>query len=68
MKGEEIEEGRVLETSCEQVVKVGFWDSGLEMFSTDLYYNDEPTPPTRLGKSKDSQTLLSDTLLIRLLP
>ncbi|KAL8759425.1 MAG: hypothetical protein Q9199_000795 [Rusavskia elegans] len=55
-RGDEVEEGRFLETSCEQIVKVGFWDNGLEMFSSDLFYNDESTPPTRLTDSKSNQS------------
>ncbi|KAL8953266.1 MAG: hypothetical protein Q9222_000871 [Ikaeria aurantiellina] len=54
-RGEEVEEGRILDTSCEQIVKVGFFDKGLEMFSSDLFYSDEPIPPRRMSSSESFQ-------------
>ncbi|KAL8668802.1 MAG: hypothetical protein Q9168_006583 [Polycauliona sp. 1 TL-2023] len=47
-RGDEVKEGRIVETTCEQIVKVGFWDRHIEEFSSELFYNDEATPPTKL--------------------
>ena len=46
-QGEEVEEGRVLDTSCINTVEVGFRDSGVRQFTTNLWYNEENKPPTR---------------------
>ena len=51
-QGEVVEEGKVLNTSCVVTVQVGFWDSGMRLFQQELYYNDEPTPPTRKTDGK----------------
>ncbi|KAL8838117.1 MAG: hypothetical protein Q9170_002258 [Blastenia crenularia] len=64
-RGDEVEEGRILETSCEQIVKVGFFDKGMEMFSSELFYNDEAIPPSRLSESKSRTPLILVTQLIQ---
>ncbi|KAM0796671.1 hypothetical protein BDR22DRAFT_866080 [Usnea florida] len=46
-RGEVVEEGRMVETSCYNTVEVGFRDSGRRQFSLNLYYNEETKPPTR---------------------
>ncbi|MCJ1459513.1 hypothetical protein MMC28_009892 [Mycoblastus sanguinarius] len=46
-RGEEVKEGRVLKTACYHMVQVGFWDSGLRTFYTNLYHNEDARPPTR---------------------
>lgn len=51
-QGEEVEEGKILSTACICTVEVGFRDSGMRFFSTDLYYCEEPKPPKRKTKGK----------------
>ncbi|MCJ1471207.1 hypothetical protein MMC07_009855 [Pseudocyphellaria aurata] len=46
-RGEEVKEGRELSFNWTELVEVGSQDSGLKFFSTDLYYCEEPKPPTR---------------------
>lgn len=67
-KGNEVEESRFLETSCEQIVKLGFWDSGLEKFSSDLYYNDKSILPTRLSDSRFLEQVQPSRSILLALP
>lgn len=53
-QGEEVEEGKVLSSDCMCTVEVGFRDSGMRFFSTDLYYCEEPKPPQRKTKGKQT--------------
>lgn len=51
-QGDEVEEGRILSTQCYQTVEVGFWDVGEELFSTNLWYCQEPNAPSRQTEGK----------------
>lgn len=61
-RGEEVKEGRILSTACICTVEVGFRDSGMRFFSTDLYYCEEPKPPKR--KTKDVRALCTVKYLV----
>ncbi len=64
-QGDEVKEGKVLNTACYHTVEVGFWDSGQEYFSENLWYCQERTPPSRLTEGKSSQDSRSINSVLR---
>ena len=57
-QGEEVEEGRVLRASLYHNVEVGWKDSGIRQFSTNLLYCEEAKPPTRKTSGRSTYLTL----------